>query len=71
MNKDIIEGNWKIFKGAARKQWGKLTDDQLDQIAGNREKLLGQIQKSYGIAREEAEMQVKEWEEACRKQQAA
>ncbi len=62
MNKDTFEGNWKQFKGEVQKKWGKLTNDHLDQINGNREKLLGKIQESYGIAREEAEKQVKEWE---------
>ena len=67
MNKDTIEGNWKQFKGEAQKQWGKLTNDRLDQISGNREKLAGAIQESYGVARDEAEKQIKEWEKACRK----
>lgn len=62
MNKDIIEGKWKQLVGEAKTQWGKLTDDQLDQIAGNRDKLVGQIQENYGIARDEAEKQVSEWE---------
>lgn len=67
MNKDTIEGDWKQLKGAAQKQWGKLTNDHLDQIEGNREKLAGAIQKSYGVARDEAEKQIKEWEKSCRK----
>lgn len=67
MNKDTFAGNWKIFKGEVRKQWGKLTDDEVDQIAGDREKLLGQIQKSYGIIKDEAEKEVKAWESAFRK----
>lgn len=62
MNKDIFEGNWKQFKGEVQNQWGKLTDDVLDQIEGNREKLSGAIQKSYGVAREEAEKQIKDFE---------
>lgn len=63
MNRDIIEGNWKQIKGEVQKQWGKLTNDNLDQINGNRESLLGQIQKSYGVAKDEAEKQIKEWED--------
>jgi uncharacterized protein YjbJ (UPF0337 family) len=62
MNEDIFKGNWKQFKGEVQKQWGKLTNDQLDQIEGNREKLVGQIQENYGVARDEAEKQVKEFE---------
>ncbi len=64
MNTDIFEGNWKQFKGEVQKQWGKLTDDQFDQIEGSRDKLIGIIQESYGVARDDAEKQVKEWEKS-------
>jgi uncharacterized protein YjbJ (UPF0337 family) len=67
MNKDILEGNWKEIKGNVQKQWGKLTNDHLDQINGSREKLSGAIQKSYGVAREDAEKQMKEWEKTITK----
>jgi uncharacterized protein YjbJ (UPF0337 family) len=63
MNKDIIKGEWKDIKGSVQKQWGKLTNDDLDQINGDRLKLTGKIQKAYGYAAEEAEKRVKEWEE--------
>jgi uncharacterized protein YjbJ (UPF0337 family) len=62
MNWDMIEGNWKQFKGQARQQWGKLTDDELDQVEGRREELVGRIQEKYGIARDDAERQVRDWE---------
>jgi uncharacterized protein YjbJ (UPF0337 family) len=62
MNWDQIEGKWRQFKGNVQQQWGKLTDDELDQIAGHREELVGKIQERYGIAQEEAEKQVKDWE---------
>jgi uncharacterized protein YjbJ (UPF0337 family) len=62
MNWDRVEGNWKTFKGQVRQQWGKLTDDDLDVIAGQREELVGRIQNAYGLARDEAERQVAEWE---------
>lgn len=62
MNWDRIEGNWKQAKGKVKEQWGKLTDDHLDIIDGRRDRLLGQIQESYGIARDEAENQVQDWE---------
>ena len=52
MNWDRIEGNWKQFKGNAKRQWGKLTDDQLDVIAGKRDYLSGKIQEAYGITKE-------------------
>lgn len=62
MNRDRIEGNWKQVKGEVRKQWGELTDDDLDVIEGQRQKLIGRIQERYGIAKDEAERQVEKWE---------
>jgi uncharacterized protein YjbJ (UPF0337 family) len=62
MNWDRVEGNWKTFKGQVKQQWGKLTDDDLDVIAGRREELIGRIQNVYGLARDEADRQVREWE---------
>jgi uncharacterized protein YjbJ (UPF0337 family) len=62
MNWDRMEGNWKTFKGQVQQQWGKLTNDDLDVIAGQREELVGRIQNAYGLARDEAERQVTEWE---------
>jgi uncharacterized protein YjbJ (UPF0337 family) len=61
MNWDQIEGKWSQTKGEVKRQWGKLTDDDLQMIAGNREKLLGRIQERYGIAKEQAESQLNEW----------
>ncbi len=58
MNWDRIEGNWKELRGKARENWGELTDDDLDIAAGKRDQLVGQIQKKYGIAKDEAERQV-------------
>ena len=58
MNWDIAEGNWKQFKGKVKSQWGKLTDDQLDVIAGKRIELAGRIQEAYGITKDEAEHQI-------------
>lgn len=62
MNWDIVEGNWKQFKGKVKTRWGKLTDDQLDVIAGKRTQLAGKIQEAYGITQEEAERQIKSFE---------
>jgi len=64
MNWDIVEGNWKQFKGKVKTQWGKLTDDQLDVIAGKRTELAGKIQEAYGISKDEAERQIKHFEYA-------
>jgi uncharacterized protein YjbJ (UPF0337 family) len=58
---DQIAGSWKQFTGEVRKQWGKLTDDEITQINGEREKLAGKIQERYGIAREDAHKQIDEW----------
>jgi len=62
MNWDRIEGNWKQLKGRVQAQWGKLTDDDLDVINGKQEQLAGVLQERYGMAKEEAEKQVKEWQ---------
>jgi uncharacterized protein YjbJ (UPF0337 family) len=62
MNWNQIEGNWKQFKGIAKQQWGKLTDDQLDVIAGKREQLSGKIQEAYGITKDETEKQLSDWQ---------
>lgn len=64
MNWDIVEGNWKQFNGKVKTQWGKLTDDQLDVISGKRIELSGKIQEAYGITKDEAEKQIKQFEEA-------
>ena len=62
MNWDRIEGNWKQLKGTLKAKWGKLTDDEFDVIAGNRDKLVGKLQENYGITKDEAEKQVSNWE---------
>lgn len=58
---DQLEGKWKQLKGDIRVKWGELTDDDLEQIAGNRDKLAGKLQERYGIAKEEANRQIDEW----------
>lgn len=65
MNWDQIEGNWKILKGKAKQQWGRLTDDELDVIAGKKDVLIGKLQERYGMARQEAEREANHWREAC------
>ena len=57
-----IKGSWTQTKGAVKEQWGKLTDDDLLEIQGRREQLVGKIQTRYGISLEEAEAQVSGWE---------
>ena len=61
MNWDRIEGQWSQIKGRAREQWGKLTDDDVDVVAGKRDQLAGKIQERYGVHKEEAEQQVSTW----------
>ena len=61
MNKDTVEGNWKQMKGHVKERWGKLTDDDLTQAAGNSEILAGKIQERYGIAKDEAKKQLDEF----------
>jgi uncharacterized protein YjbJ (UPF0337 family) len=58
MNWDRIEGRWTQVTGKVKEQWGKLTDDDMTEIAGKRDILLGKIQQHYGIAKDEAEQQV-------------
>jgi len=65
MNWDIAKGQWKQFRGQVKEQWGNLTDDDLDQIEGKREQLLGAVQKRYGIAKDEAERQINKFESSC------
>jgi len=59
MNKDIMQGKWHEMKGRVKEQWGKLTDDDLSQINGSSERLLGVLQQRYGYARDKAEEEYK------------
>jgi uncharacterized protein YjbJ (UPF0337 family) len=61
MNKDTAEGKWRQLTGKVKTQWGKLTDDDLDVVAGNYETLLGKVQERYGIERDEAQRQIDEF----------
>jgi uncharacterized protein YjbJ (UPF0337 family) len=58
MNSDIIKGKWLQLKGEVKNQWGKLTDDDLDRIEGNSDKLVGLLQERYGYQRDQAEKEV-------------
>jgi uncharacterized protein YjbJ (UPF0337 family) len=59
MNADVIKGKWHQLRGEVKSRWGKLTDDDLDRVAGDSEKLIGRIQERYGYARHDAESDVK------------
>jgi uncharacterized protein YjbJ (UPF0337 family) len=63
MNQDQAAGKWQQVKGKLKQQWGKLTDDDLMVLEGSRDRLAGTIQERYGIAKEEAERQVREFKE--------
>jgi uncharacterized protein YjbJ (UPF0337 family) len=54
MNRDVLEGQWKQLKGKVKQQWGRLTDDELDQVNGRYDELAGLIQERYGYSRDEA-----------------
>jgi uncharacterized protein YjbJ (UPF0337 family) len=62
MNEDKIKGQWKQLTGKIKTQWGKLTDDDLKVAEGNREYLAGKLQERYGIAKDEADKQIKEFD---------
>jgi len=66
MNWDQIEGKWSQMKGDVRQKWGKLTNDDVEFMAGSKDKLVGRIQERYGVAKEDAEMQVDEWVKTVR-----
>jgi uncharacterized protein YjbJ (UPF0337 family) len=61
MNWDQIEGKWKQWSGKVRAKWGKLTDDDIEVIAGRRDQLVGKIQERYGVTKEEADLQIRDF----------
>ena len=61
MNWDLVEGNWKQFKGHAREKWGKLTDSDWDVVAGKKDQLVGRIQERYGYSKDQAEREIDDW----------
>ena len=66
MNEDILKGQWNQLKGHLRKQWGRLTDDDIDQIKGQRDILVGKLQEYYGKDREQNERELDRWLEGYR-----
>ncbi len=61
MNNDRTAGQWKQIKGSIKEKWGKLTDDEITQLEGHSEQLVGKLQEKYGLQREEAERQAREF----------
>jgi len=64
MDWNRVEGNWKQLKGKIQAKWGKLTDDDLDVIAGRRTELAGKVQERYGVAQDKAEREIADWEDS-------
>jgi uncharacterized protein YjbJ (UPF0337 family) len=62
MNSDILKGKWLQLRGTVKKQWGKLTDDDLDKVNGDMDKLAGILQERYGYSREQARQEVSRFE---------
>jgi uncharacterized protein YjbJ (UPF0337 family) len=65
MNWDTIKGQWMQVKGKVKEKWGKLTDNDLDVVAGKKDQLVGMLQKRYGYAKDKAEKEVDEFCSGC------
>ncbi len=61
MSQDMLKGAWKQMKGSVKKQWGKLTDDDLKEIDGNKDMLIGKLQERYGYSKTEAQRDYERW----------
>jgi uncharacterized protein YjbJ (UPF0337 family) len=61
MNWDIVKGNWKQLSGKVKDHWGDFTDDEIVEIDGRRDQIIGKLQERYGLTRNEAEHQADEW----------
>lgn len=61
MNWDVIQGKWKQMKGSAKEKWGELTDDELDQIDGNKDKLAGKLQEKYGWTKDRVDTEINDY----------
>lgn len=62
MNDDVMKGKWKQARGSVKEEWGKLTDDDVDEMDGRKDRLVGKLQERYGLAKDEAERQVDDFE---------
>ena len=60
-NSDTLKGQWKQIKGEVRRHWGRFTDDEVEEMKGERQHLLGKVQEKYGLAKDEAEDQLAEF----------
>lgn len=71
MNWTRIEANWDQMKGQLRSKWGKLSDDDVEMIAGKKDRLVGVLKEKYGMAREEIESTIDSWTESLDDRQKA
>ncbi len=53
-----MKGNWDQLKGLVQKKWGKLTNDDMSQIQGNKNLLIGKLEERYGYSKQQAEQEV-------------
>lgn len=61
MNNDILEGKWKQLKGSVQAKWGEITDDEFEQVKGNRERLIGLVQEKYGKKKDDVRKEVDDY----------
>ncbi len=61
MNNEILKGKWNQYKGEVKKKWGEFTDDEIDQLKGEKDIIIGKIQEKYGKSKEEAERDFNDW----------
>ncbi len=61
MNNDILEGKWKQLKGSIQAKWGETTDDEFEQVKGNRERLIGLVQEKYGKKKDDVRKEVNDY----------
>ena len=66
MNEDTLKGQWNQLKGTLKQQWGRLTDDDIAQLDGSKDQIVGKLQERYGIARDEAEREWDHWQRSSR-----
>lgn len=71
MNKELFEGKWKEFKGKVKEKWGKLTDNELTEINGKKEVLLGKLESHYGYAKDKAEKELSAFEKSFNKEKSS
>ena len=71
MNPDIIQGKWTQIKGSLKAKWGKLTDDDLNRMDGNHQYLVGKLQERYGWQKDQAEREIRDFEQSLGKKKAA